>query len=336
MIKVGINGYGTVGNRVADAVSRQDDMVVLGVTKTRPNYMATVAEAKMYPLYAAIPDKLKDFREKGIKVMGDLNDLVKKCDVVVDASPGKMGASNKPLYEKAGVKAIFQGGEKADVGQASFNSLANYGGCYGEDYVRVVSCNTTGLARVMSSVMKVSDIGKIRAVLVRRAADPGQSKKGPINAIEPVTKVPSHHGPDLKTVIKGIDISTMAVKVPTTLMHLHTIMIELRDSGVTADDIVAMFKKTPRIRLVNSEDGITSTAEVMEFAKHLGRERGDMYENCIWEDSVSVSDGELYVVQAIHQESDIIPENIDCIRAMCELEKSNMKSIRKTDKAMGI
>ena len=38
----------------------------------------------------------------------------------------------------------------------------------------------------------------------------------------------------------------------------------------------------------------------------------------------------------LHQESDVIPENIDAIRSMCELEKDNMKSILKTNQALGI
>gem|GEM_PF-3986467 len=38
MIRVGINGYGTIGKRVADAVAAQDDMKIVGVTKTRPNF----------------------------------------------------------------------------------------------------------------------------------------------------------------------------------------------------------------------------------------------------------------------------------------------------------
>ena len=36
--------------------------------------------------------------------------------------------------------------------------------------------------------------------MIRRATDPGDSSKGPINAIKPVLKVPSHHGPDVMTV----------------------------------------------------------------------------------------------------------------------------------------
>ena len=51
---------------------------------------------------------------------------------------------------------------------------------------------------------------------------------------------------------------------------------------------------------------------------------------------MKVQDGVLYYYQAIHQESDVVPENIDCIRSMCEIEPDNMKSILKTNKALGI
>ena len=33
-IKVAINGFGTIGKRVAQAVACQDDMIIVGVTKT--------------------------------------------------------------------------------------------------------------------------------------------------------------------------------------------------------------------------------------------------------------------------------------------------------------
>jgi len=46
--------------------------------------------------------------------------------------------------------------------------------------------------------------------------------------------------------------------------------------------------------------------------------------------------GELYFFQAIHQESDVVPENVDAIRAMLEIEKDGAKSIKKTNKALGI
>jgi len=41
-------------------------------------------------------------------------------------------------------------------------------------------------------------------------------------------------------------------------------------------------------------------------------------------------------MQAIHQESDVVPENVDCIRAMLEMEEDPAKSIARTNKNMGI
>jgi glyceraldehyde-3-phosphate dehydrogenase (NAD(P)) len=60
-------------------------------------------------------------------------------------------------------------------------------------------------------------------------------------------------------------------------------------------------------------------------------------ENAIWEESVTIdAQGEFNVFQAIHQESDVVPENIDCIRAMTGIEKDGKKSMEKTNKALAI
>ncbi len=85
-----------------------------------------------------------------------------------------------------------------------------------------------------------------------------------------------------------------------------------------------------------SEEGLGSTAELMEYAKELGRSRNDLYEIPVWKESINVVGNELFYMQAVHQESDVIPENIDAIRALLEMESDNEKSIAKTNKAMGI
>jgi glyceraldehyde-3-phosphate dehydrogenase (NAD(P)) len=144
-VKVAINGYGTIGKRVADAISLQPDMEVAGVTKTKPDFDAKMAVKKGYKLYAAIPERVKVFEEAGIEVHGTVEELLENVDLVVDCSPNKVGAQNKPLYEKLGIKAIFQGGEKKDVADVSFNAIANFEKAVGKRFVRVVSCNTTGL-----------------------------------------------------------------------------------------------------------------------------------------------------------------------------------------------
>jgi len=334
MIKVGINGYGTIGKRVADAVSCQDDMEVVGVVKTKPDFISKMA-AKRYKLYTTSSKNIKDFEDKGIDIEGTTEDLLDGVDVVVDASPEGIGAKNMVMYEKHNVKAVFQGGEKHELTGISFNAQSNYRAALNKDYVRVVSCNTTGLCRTLKTIDDVAGIKKVNATIIRRATDPGDPKKGPINAIEPVLNIPSHHGPDVKTVLQDLDISTMAVKVPTTLMHLHAITVDLIDKKTDLDDIVRALDKARRVILINGSDRLTSTAEIMEYARDLGRKRGDLFEIAVWKDGMNIKDGVLYYYQAIHQESDVVPENIDAIRAIMGIEDAE-KSMDLTDMSIGI
>jgi len=336
MKAVGINGYGTIGKRVADAVAAQDDMKIVGVTKRTPNFEAKRAVELGYDIYMSAPDREHLFEEAEIPVKGTIDDLYDKLDIIVDCTPGGVGAKNKEIYEKLGVKGIFQGGEKHEQIGKSFNSFSNFKDAVGADYVRVVSCNTTGLCRTLNPIKELAGIKKVRAVMVRRGADPGQIKSGPINSIVPnPPTIPSHHGPDVQTVMDGLNIVTMAILVPTTLMHQHNLMVEL-ESDVNVDDVIETFEKTPRVILADASRGLGSTAELMEYAKDLRRSRGDLFEIAVWRESLNIVDNELYYMQAIHQESDVVPENVDAIRAMLEIETDPEKSIAKTNKNMGI
>ncbi len=334
MIKVAVNGYGTVGKRVADAVAAQKDMKIVGVSKTRPNAEAFVAKQRGYPLYIADISKKPAFEKAGLSVAGSVEDMCKLADVVVDATPGDVGATNKPLYEKLGVRAIWQGGEDHEVAGFSFNSSCNYKDAIGKTFVRVVSCNTTGLCRIIHAVDQEYGVAHVHAVMVRRGSDPGEIKKGPIDAVvlDPVS-VPSHHGPDVQTVLPRISITTMAMIVPTTMMHLHAVQITTK-KDVSRDRVIELINNHPRMGLVRKSAGVKSTAELKEFAMDLGRPRSDLWENCIFEESVYANKKELCFFQAIHQEADIVVENIDAIRAMTGTEKDPAKSIAMTNAAL--
>lgn len=335
-VKVAINGYGTIGKRVADAVLKQKDMELVGVTKTKPNFEGRIAVNKGIKLFATSQDRLKAFEDAGLKVQGTLEDLLKEVDLVVDCTPGKVGASYKPLYEKYKVKAIFQGGEKHDVAGFSFNAVCNYKGAVGRDFVRVVSCNTTGLCRSLYAIDKAFGIKKARVVLVRRGADPAEDSKGPINSIvpDPVT-IPSHHGPDVQKVLPHIDITTMAFAVPETLMHVHVLNLELNNSA-TESDVLNALSQYPRIRIVSAQEGVDSTSTIIEYARDLGRARYDLPELVVWKESVKSFGKEVYLTQAVHQEAIVVPENIDAIRAMTKLTESPEESMRLTNESLGI
>ncbi len=195
--KIAVNGYGTIGKRVADAVRAQEDMEVIGISKTKPNYEAAVAHQLGYDIYTPA-ENIEAFGKAEIPSAGTIQEMIGKADLVVDCTPGGVGEKNKPLYEKAGVKAIWQGGESHQLTDFSFNAVSNYDKALGRDLVRVVSCNTTGLCRVISPINSEVGVKKVRVTVARRAVDPNDIKKGPVNAIvlNPV-KLPSHHGPDV-------------------------------------------------------------------------------------------------------------------------------------------
>jgi|TARA_Y100000310_G_scaffold284075_1_gene306552 glyceraldehyde-3-phosphate dehydrogenase (NAD(P)) len=332
-IKVGIVGYGTIGKRVADAVTLQKDMEVIGVTGHSYDYKMEIAKLKGFKIFAT--DAKGEFAKNNIKPEGDVNNLLDSVDIIVDCTPKKIGKENKEKYYlPKKVKAIFEGGEKPDVADASFVAQCNYDEALNKNYIRVVSCNTTGLCRTLCPINENYGIESVHATMVRRAADPWDIYHGPINAVVPVLELPSHHGPDVRTVLHGLNIFTTAMSVPTTLMHMHSLIVDLKKEA-TAEDILSLFRKTTRIRVVRNAERVRSTAEIMELAKDIGMARGDMPEICVWEEGIGVKDKKLFYLQAIHQESDVILETIDAIRAATGF-KDGKKSIEMTNKALDV
>ena len=148
--RVAVNGYGVIGKRVADAVKLQDDMELVGVADVVYDYRIRVAVERGYPVYASVPEKRAEMEAAGVPVAGTLDDLLGQVDVVVDCTPKGIASKNKELYQAAGVKAIWQGGEKHELAGYSFVAQVNYAGAVNRQFARVVSCNTTALSRVIA------------------------------------------------------------------------------------------------------------------------------------------------------------------------------------------
>ncbi|MEM1927766.1 MAG: type II glyceraldehyde-3-phosphate dehydrogenase [Acidilobaceae archaeon] len=335
-VRVGVVGYGTIGKRVADAILKQDDMVLEGIAEVSPSYATLQALKKGIKVYVSKQENVKYFEELGVKVAGLLDDLLSKVDLVVDATPAGVGERNKPIYEKHGVKQVYEGGEKAHVAQVSFSSLCNYEEALGKNSARVVSCNTTALLRLICTLHKHFGVEKVHAVIIRRGADPKEVERGPINSVElDPPRTPSHHAHDVKSVLPWLDIYTAAVIVPTTLMHVHHVTLKL-SRDVERRDVIEVLRESPRFILIPATRvKIMGTAGIIEAAREV-RHRYDVPELIVFEDSVSVSGREVNLFQAVHQESIVIPENIDAIRALAGIEKSPEASIKKTDQSLGL
>ncbi len=233
-------------------------------------------------------------------------------------------------------RAVFQGGEKHDPTGYSFVAQVNYAGAVGRDFVRVVSCNTTGLSRVLGALHARSWVKRARAVLMRRATDPWESHNGGmINTVVPEVRVPSHQGPDARTVIPDLDITTIAAAGPFNLSHIHFTMVETT-RPVSVDEARQALWEAPRIAFVRAADGLVALNSVIELMRDLGRPRGDVWEVAVWEDALASEGREIYLTYQVHNEAIVVPETVDAIRAVTGLESDGARSIAKTDRALGV
>jgi len=170
----------------------------------------------------------------------------------------------------------------------------------------------------------------------RRGTDPWEShKNGLINTVVPEAHIPSHQGPDAQTVLPKLDITTMAAKGPFNIGHLHFAMVQLKNNP-ERKDVLKVLKNAPRLAPVRTTDGVDSMNAVAEMMRDLHRARADMWEVAYWEDILNVTDGEANLVYQVHNESVVVPENVDAIRALTGLESEGRRSIAKTDEALGI
>ena len=101
-VRVAVNGYGVIGKRIADAVRAQDDMQLVGIADVVSDYRVKTALALEIPVFASLADKANEMRDAGLPIAGTLDDLLKRLDVIVDATPAGIGAKNLAIYRAAG------------------------------------------------------------------------------------------------------------------------------------------------------------------------------------------------------------------------------------------
>ncbi|WP_130862838.1 type II glyceraldehyde-3-phosphate dehydrogenase [Bacilliculturomica massiliensis] len=336
MVKVLVVGYGTIGQRLADGVALQKDMELVGVADAAVSLgLRALREKGMpYRLYAANGQAAESLRAGGMEVSGLLEEVLPTVDIVLDATSAGVGAQNKKLYEKYGVKAIFQGGEKNDVADVFFHGYANYEKGVGADYLKLTSCNTTGLIRAVDCLDKKAGVEKVAITIVRRVADPGDYHRGLVNALQ-VDQAPTHQAVDLMTIMPHIDATGILVHTPVTHGHFITVVATPK-TDISAEDVIAAFKEHDRIRVVRLEDGFLGNASLFKYARDLGRPRGDMYEIAVWENTVVKSGKDIMFGIHIPQESVTIPETIDGIRAALSMDTDGGEAVKKTNEYLGL
>lgn len=344
-IRVGIAGYGTIGQRLADGVALQDDMELVGIADLAPTLsLQALRENDMigaggvkYNLYLVDGADKAAFQAKDIPVAGTFEDLCKNVDIMLDSAPGGVGAKNKAdYYEKYGVKAIFQGGEKNSVADVFFHGYANYEKGLNQSYLKLTSCNTTGLIRTVDCLDREFGVEKVAITIIRRVADPGDYHRGLTNALQ-MDKAPSHQAVDLMTIMPHVEATGILVHTPVTHGHIITVLVTGKDGKkITREMALEAFRKHPRIRTVTIDEGFKGNASLFKYARDLGNRRGDMYEIGLWEDSIVESGNDIMFAINIPQESVTIPETIDAIRAATGMQQTREEGTAATNRNLGI
>ncbi len=336
MIRVGVAGYGVIGQRLADGVVLQKDMDLVGVADLAPTLsVRALAERGMpYDLYLVDGAKKEDFDRLGIPVAGAFDELVQKVDIMLDSSPGGVGIKNKKVYEKYNVKAVFQGGESDEIADVFFHGYANYEKGVGQDYLKLTSCNTTGLIRAVDCLDRAFGVNRVAITIVRRVADPGDYHRGLTNALR-VDKAPSHQAVDLMTIMPHVDATGILVHTPVTHGHFITVLASGKQK-IKREDALVTFRAHDRIRVVRIDDGFLGNASLFRYARDCGYPRGDLYEIAIWEDSIVESKDDIMFGVHIPQESVTIPETIDAVRAALSMQTTREEGVAMTNHYLGL
>ena len=330
MKKVFVNGFGSIGSRIASFIKDDPEIEVIGVGKYSPDDNVKVAISKGFNVY--VPEKKLD-SFKDFEITGNIESALDQCDLVIDASPAGHGYLNKKnLYVPKGIIAIYQGGETIygdnAVSDLLFNSRVNHLDAFGKKHVMQGSCNVTGVGRVLQPLReKYGDkIIRFDVTLIRRWADLEQTDKKVVDTIE--WKENPHHGDDVKSYLgKEIPLYLRAIKVPTRQMHLHITDIRFKDQAPNRSEILDVFKNEYGIAILWTAKG---TKEVRDFAKTMGFSFTDTNMIHIHANMIESIDDTIRLIYSDDQTGIVIPENHMLMQAML-FQRSYENAIKHTD-----
>ena len=335
-VKVAVVGYGTIGQRLADGVALQKDMELVGVVDVAPTLAvrALVEQGMPYDFYCAVPENIQELEKIGVPIAGTMDDILKKVDIVLDATSAGVGKKNKEAYQRYNLPAVFQGGEKNEIADVFFHGYANYEKGLGQKYLKLTSCNTTGLIRAVDCLDREVGVEKTAITIIRRVSDPGDYHRGLTNALQ-VDKAPNHQALDLMTIMPHVDATGILVHTPVTHGHIITIVATPKKK-ITNEKVIEIFSAHPRIRVVSIDEGFLGNASLFKYARDLGNKRGDMYEIAVWEDTVVSSGNDIMFAINIPQEAVVIPETMDAIRASLTMQTDRLEAVGETNKYLNM
>lgn len=312
ILRVGIIGYGVVGRRLADALSKLADIDLIGVADISPNLAMKAAQDRGSGLKFYTFDLKAEtlFKQHGLTVEGDIHQLLNDVDLVCDATPAGTGAENLKLYNQFDIKIILQGGENVD-------NIPEYC-CYNPNkhirdakVIKISACNTIALARSIQIMQNISGVQSVSAQIVS-GINHLERSKSPIGAIS-VRSAPTYHATSILNTfpeLRGCSVS--AINVNAIHGHVNFLTVEmLKETKV--EDIVRAFSTSERHKIYKIADGFSSTAHIQEYWREMETCRSDDSRVGVWRETIQTIGHTASWVQYVPHECIVVNETIDAI-----------------------
>jgi glyceraldehyde-3-phosphate dehydrogenase (NAD(P)+) (phosphorylating) len=321
-VNVAVVGMGVIGKRLARAIPAQPGLTLAGVA-VRSAGAGVLARPEL-PYYAATPAAAGLLRSAGIEPAGAVADLLARADLVVDAGPRGTGAGRYDGYRRAGLVSVFCGGETDPRLGPLVHPALNPFRIRGHRSLRVPSCNTTALARLVAAA-GTGDVGTVRATVLSCVTDTDKAGKGITNGTTFDIRT-THHGEDLESLAPGVRAAVRSAGVPSVCGHLALVQLGLRRPVAAA--VAGRIGRAPRISSL-AADTRHSTAE-MKAAAYRRRPYGDRYDLAVAaqvDDPVTVT-----AWISLDNEAITVPETIDVIRGCAGVPADRAREL--TDAAL--
>lgn len=190
------------------------------------------------------------------------------------------------------------------------------------------------MIRTVDCLDRKVGVEKVAITIIRRVADPGDYHRGITDALQ-IDKAPSHQAIDLMNVMPHVKATGILVHAPVTHGHIITVVATPK-KRVAKEEVLHFFRGHQRIRIVRIADGFLGNSSLFKYARDLGNPRGDMYEVAVWDESIVESGNDIMYTINIPQESVVIPESMDAIRAAANMQVNKLEAVSLTNKYLGI
>jgi glyceraldehyde-3-phosphate dehydrogenase (NAD(P)) len=306
-IRVSVIGYDLIGKRIADAVLRQEDMVVHGVFEDDPCRREIVARNGFALLLGS---------REHLDVGGDIAVLCRDdCNV-------------------SGVPVVHGAHMRSTEG-VLVSPLTSPDQLYQQACLRIALPDTIALGRIVQVITPLARIERLFGHTIVRAGHATESSDGSVDALEPLPEDPAMKrqvAEAFGSLVPRCQIRQ--VRAPYTHSHLHIVKLDL-DRQIGRQQVLAVLRGTPRVLLGAAADGFATTADIQEYFRNSTRSRGDHPETFVWEESIITQGRQLMLMMNVCQESTSVLETIDAIRLQ-QTSADGSEARRQTDEALDV